>query len=247
MHRAALRGAGANLMVGLSALVVATGVLAVASRAYAAYEAVAEVGLPGYIVLRSDPGNPAWSNLGPGDAVHWLVEAALEDGETGSMQLEVDGTGTMVDAAQMEIAVTTCDEPFIPGSDLSLPNAAVPVCPSGPVLVIARQSLADVLADGFGLVPLPDIEAGVPQELLVSLFLSPDAAADEVRGTVAGIGIGLHAEGGEEPAANPPGPDQLGSTGADVAAVTWLALGLLALGVSITVRRRAMDPEAVKA
>lgn len=228
----------AHAAVGASVLIVATGGIAVGTRAYAVFEAVKETGTPGMIVLRSDPGTPVWTEVEAGDQLNWLVEVRLTDAQSAELRLDVDAAGQLLSVADMDVAITTCDVGFHVTESLSAANAATPACDGVVTTVLTRSSLADIEANGFELVPLPAIAQGEPQELLVEIFLAEDADADAVLESRAAIGIGLLAEGESLPAAQPPA---LGNTGADVATASWLAVGLVALGLSILARRRVMQ------
>lgn len=239
--RLSWRRVAANVMVGASLLIVATASVAIGSRAYAVYESVIETGTPGFLVLRSDPGTPQWEHLEPGDELSWLVEVSLTGADAGQLRLEIDAEGDLLAAADMDVAVSTCDAPFEAPESLAEPNATPPSCAGTMTTVVTRQSLAQIAADGFDLVELPALMQEQPQELLVRLFLAEDADADAVGQSRASIGIGLHGEGDDADAPGPAVPPLLGSTGADVAAALWLAAGLIALGLSVFARRRAVD------
>lgn len=208
------------------------GLVGTVSRAAAVWEEVTETGRPGLLRLSTATATPMWASLSPGDTTHWLVAATLLTAPKGNLQLELTGSGSLIEAGDPSLSVTGCPSGF------SM-DGSVPTCSSGGEPVLPETRLASVVSDDR-LISLDEIVRGEPRELLVTLTLPESASATEVTGKVVHVGLGLHAAGDGPPAE--PGPvdaPPLPLTGSDAWPLLLLAVGLIGGAACMHASRRA--------
>lgn len=227
----------------IAALALASSVALGVGRAAAMLGEVAETGRPGYLSLRSDPAQPHWQQVVPGQRMIWQLEASLSGAASSTLDLELRSEGALVDTGEMTVAVTSCTAEFAaapgggPGSAPTCAGTAAPV-----VTETALSTFADPL--DTTLYPLARLYTGSPRYLLVTLGVPDTANAAEMAGTSMRVGVGLHASGDSpavdpSPTPSPQPPPELAITGTDVTTLTLLAVGLLsAMGGSLLVRAR---------
>ena len=225
----------ALILAFVCALMIAAGSAAIALRASAALQEIGESGNPGQLVLRSDPGSPRWTNLRPGDSVHWLIEASLADVDESTLSVQLLADGTLVDVGAMTVSVESCTAPF-----QEIGASIAPRCVGTADSVLANTPLAVVAIDGADEVyELADLHRGTPRHLLVSLSVASSAEPVVMADATARIGVGLHAAGASPQRQN----DALAITGAnplvDIVPLVLLGGGLIGLGLSVALWQRA--------
>lgn len=196
------------------------GATVLGARAAAVYEEVTETGEPGLLSLRSDPGTPYWENFAPGDSAVWDIEARLDDADHGSFSLELRADGEIV-AEGLTVEIASCAEPFT--GDL---------CLDSPGDVVGRTRVSKIATPTTGNVfQLPDIYVDQPQHFRLVLHRPPAEPAPDI--VTARIGVGFHAHGYPEAPSAP-----LPITGADLAGMVLIAVGLAGAGLAALIRRR---------
>lgn len=228
---------GTALAVAGAVALCAGGAFAV-TAASALLQDVAETGMPGHLMLRSEPGNPLWQDLGPGETVHWVVQARLEDAPASSLAMQLRSSGGLVDAGGMTIEVTECDAALTAAAQPQDP----PLCGGQATVVVAQQALAQVASavqsDTYVLAPLLQQH---PRHLLVTLGIPATANPADVAVGSARVGVGLFVTG-DDPAVPPAAPpDRLAVTGGQVAALALLGCGMAGVGAGIVLRRSRAD------
>ncbi|ABS03928.1 hypothetical protein [Kineococcus radiotolerans] len=124
------------------------------------------------------------ATLAPGRRIHWEIEATLEGGAVGALELQVASEGALVTRPDgLWIQVRTCDQRW-----LTKPAR----CPGNLLQLLAPQRLADVPAETM--VPVGNISLADSQWVLVTMNL-PENASAELQGASGRIGIGLTASG----------------------------------------------------
>lgn len=233
----ALRRVGALLAV-LGALALIGGGALTVARAAAVLQDVAETGAPGRLMLRSDPGDPVWQDLAPGDTVHWVVQARLEGPPASTLALQLRSSGGLVLLGEMTVSVVSCTDPFHPAPDPQDP----PSCSGTAAEILAQQPLAQVASsvhsDAYELAPL---DTQHPRYLLVTLGIPAHVDPDVVADGSASVGIGLYASGPGPSAGDGSADENLAATGSDVAAIALVASGVAGLAAGLTLIRRGRD------
>lgn len=205
------------------------------SRASAVLHELAETGEPGLLSLRIDPQTPLWATLAPGDSMHWLIEASLEDAASGTLALETRSAGALPEISGMTAEILACTGAFDLATD-------PPGC-SGAIEVPLAVTPLTRLDHHDGRYDLIDLHRGDPRQILVTLAIPSSVSAEVIAGKTAHVGLGVHAAG-EDPSiaapvtAEPPPRAGLAVTGADVLALALLAAGLTGLGTVALIRRR---------
>lgn len=226
--RASPRNRAATLLLVIAfALVAGAGAALTATRAAAVFQDLAETGRPGYLVLGAESATPLWATLGPGDTMRWLVRASLADAESGSLEVELEVRDALPHASGMTAEIVSCDGAF----DL---DGTTPACDGVSETPLPETTIAQ-LSPTTGRIPLARLERAEPRELLVTLSLPAGERPQPADGTLARVGLGVHAAG-EERAAPP--PRRLAATGEDAMALGVLALGLIGTGTGLALRRR---------
>lgn len=186
----------------VASLVALTGGAALgADRAWATYRALTETGRPGYLMLSVDDRTPTWATLAPGESTQWLVRADLAGAAEGRLALELDAQGRLVSVGGLTAGVVSCARPFS-----GAPGALT--CAPGAVTVLPPTALRD-LDPRRAQVSLAALRADAPRHLLVTIAVPAEASRTEIAGTVARVGLGLHASGessGRPPTPVPPTP-----------------------------------------
>ena len=233
-----------------SLVALAGGAALGADRAWATYRALTETGRPGYLMLSVDDRTPTWATLAPGESTQWLVRADLAGAAEGRLALELDAQGRLVSVGGLTAGVVSCARPFS-----GAPGALA--CAPGAVTVLPPTALRE-LDPRRAQVSLAALRADTPRHLLVTIAVPAEASRTEIAGTVARVGLGLHASGessGRPPTPVPPTPvppavpstapgapraegaERLSVTGADLRALGLLAAGLLGCGAAIALGR----------
>lgn len=229
-----------TLLAAACALLVCVGLGMTAARASAVFRELTETGTPGVLVLSVDSATPLWAELGPGDSSRWLVEASLRDAERGDLALELRANGALLLASGLTAGIEACPTSF----DLGGPE---PACDGEAAVVLAPTPIAGSELEGrrFALAPLL---RDAPRQLLVTLTVPASADARALAGTSANVGLGVHAAGDAPSRPTPPAPadPRLPITGGDLEALAVLAAGLLGLGASLILRRRAIRAGAAR-
>lgn len=218
------------VLAALGALALLGGGVLTVTRATAVLQDVAETGAPGLLMLRSDPGDPVWQDLAPGDAVHWVVQARLEGAPASTLALQLRSDGGLVLLGELTVGVVSCTDPFHVAPDPQDP----PVCGGTIAEVVPQQPLAQVASsvhsDTYELAPL---EEHRPRYLLVTLGIPAHVDPGDVADGSARVGVGLFASGPDLPA-----NDGLAVTGSDAAAIGLVACGVAGLAAGLTLTRR---------
>jgi LPXTG-motif cell wall-anchored protein len=231
----------------LATLTLIAGFALVSNRAMAAFESVAENGLPGHLSLMADP-NPntdraSFLSMSPGSVEHWQISTHLVDASSPlTMQFKRDGElaarpdGLQVRAQLCSQAWTnypanpTCggtqSNIFGPAAASSVPtfgvltanNAALPG--NAPVYNLGTLTNA---ADKYVLVTF-SIPAPAPEDAL-------EQSDTSLMGLEATFGFGFTAMGDD--------PGKLPNTGLDLTALLVVGLGVLGLGLVLASARRA--------
>lgn len=216
---------------GCAVTTMLAGLVLGATSASARFHEVPGNGVPGYLVLRSDPWAPHWADFRPGDRAYWHLEAALTDADRAELRVEIRAEVGPQELPGLTVAVTACDEPF--EGAVSRNPAEPPRCAHPPVAVLPTLVAVEVAAHpGDYAVDLTDLHAGVPRYLLVEIA-RPELSTP---GGSARIGIGVHASGADlSPAQDLP------PTGAQTWGRELVAMGLVLVGALILAltRRRA--------
>lgn len=220
------------LLAAAFAVIVCVGLGVTAARASAVFRELTETGAPGVLVLSLDSASPLWAELGPGERMHWLVEASLRDADRGDLSLELQASGDLITASGISAGVEACTGTF----DL---GGREPVCDGTRSTVLAATALHRI-AERSELLELAPLLSDEPRQLLVSVAIPQADDAAAISGRTAHVGLGVHVAGdsGPRPPA-PPSPPRLPVTGSDAGALAILAVGLLGLGASLALRRRA--------
>lgn len=218
----------------LSGAMLCAGATLAAGRASAVWlDLTTAQSTAGYLRLESTPATPEWVDVRPGQELRWIVTAALEDAESGTLELEFSAEGSLVAAGRLTVEVSSCTEPFVPDGD---PDAA-PQCPGASAVVQPRALLVEAAGDSDGgRYRLAPLHRGAPRHLLVTLGLPSDADPASVAGGTARIGVGLHAADTGGGAMRAP---HLAQTGADTAALSLLALGAAGTVLGVALLRRS--------
>jgi hypothetical protein len=239
-----VRSARRVALLVLSSLMVAAGLSAFSTSAFAAFVPVPTAQGP-HLSLESDPQPAEFTDMSPGSVEHWQISAALVD-PTSTLTVEFSRAGSLItNPLGLWVEVDRCDQAW---TDVT----ATPVCGSGGVNVfgpVAANSVPDTsVYDLAGLTNAHD------KYLLVTLSIpdSPAAEADtSLMGLTATMGFGLTATGADQTSpgnpSSPTGPTSPGSpgdgslafTGVDIAGLLLLALGALGLGLVILGARKA--------
>ena len=248
--------ATAIIVVVLAAACICAGVFVAASRASAVFHELNAPQGTGDLSLNVDPLTPLWRDLSPGQAMHWNVEASLTGAMSGKLEVELRSHEIL--PVGLLAAVEACTEPFVM-------SGATPVCPGVAQAVLPARPVA-LLTSLNGRVELAELYAGVPRYILVSITLPAGVDRAVLHGTIAQVGLGVHASGDsleppEHPPTNPPTSppkppsdrpvtpttppvtppgtqqQQLSVTGADIAALSLLGLGLIAAAFGVTLLR----------
>lgn len=209
-------------------LVVATiGALMLAGRALAVFDQVSETGTPGYLSLRSSPGEPYWENFQPGDHAVWDIQTHLDDATRGHLSLEIHAEGRIVDHG-LTITMRGCSTPF---TDEGCPGSESVVIAHTALKTIAQPTSAEVFT-------LPDIHIDHPHHYRIELTRpnTPDTGPAEAR-----IGVGFHAHAPHDPSARAHPQGTLPATGVDLAGIALLTCGLVGAGALAAVRRRTRN------
>jgi len=209
-------------------LVVATiGALMLAGRAVAVFDRVSETGTPGYLSLRSSPGEPYWENFQPGDHAVWDIQTHLDDAARGHLSLEIHAEGRIVDHG-LAITMTGCSTAFTHQG-----------CPGDESVVIAHTALTTIAQPTSAEVfTLPDIHIDHPHHYRIVLTRpnTPDTGSADAR-----IGVGFHAHAADDHPARAHPQGAIPATGVDLAGFALLACGLVGAGVFGVVRRRTRN------
>ncbi|NYD68728.1 hypothetical protein [Agromyces atrinae] len=220
------------------------GALFLSESAQAAFIDVPETGLPGTLVLSSDPYPAVFTDLSPGDPAFWRIDARLDDAESATLTLEARQGGPVARHPRgVTMTIDRCSEPWSTG------DAAAPQCSNG-LARIAVFTPADDISSSSPSFELRPLVAGSPEHLLVTLAVEDSAAAradDTLMGLRGTLGIGLTATAvdGAPITPIPPRPT-LPGTGTDAAFTGLLALvaltaGILGLALALTRRRRSLE------
>lgn len=225
------------VLTALFTLITCAGVALSSARAVAVFEEIAETGRPGYLQLSVDTATPLWATLAPGESMRWLVQAALVDAESGSLALELHSSGALPELSGMTAEIEACSSGEF---DLS---AVPPTCDRAVEQVLAPTPLIELPQSGDRF-ELAELRREEPRQLLVTFRIPEAADGDAIDGTVAHLGLGVHAAGeGSVTPVTPvpvrPDPPRLAITGGDALALGVLAVGLVGLGVSALMVRRA--------
>lgn len=236
----------ALLLIGVFSMVALLGLSLTAVRASAAFHEIAETGRPGYLKLGAHSATPLQAALGPGESMHWLIEASLFDAERSTLAVELDASGELLDASAMTAQVAACTGSFefgaSAGSGAEFEDAEADIrCLGERTAVLPPTSLLQLVRNGDRF-ELAELRRGAPRQLLVQLSIPASADTDALADRTARIGLGVHADG--EDVARPAQPvtprePRLPVTGADALALGVLAVGLIGLGGSLALRRRA--------
>ncbi|GGA65880.1 hypothetical protein GCM10011490_15670 [Pseudoclavibacter endophyticus] len=228
MNEARARGTRrlGTALVAVFSVVLALGVVLVAGRGVAAWQDVSEPDENGRLHLRTNPFPAEWHELGAGDVVTWHVEASLHGAERSTLALELEASGTLVDAG-MRVAVDGCTLEYLGRA-----------CPGESSAIVDDMALTDLPREADGRTwQLADLTEDAPRYLLITVSIpaSPDRAGLEGR-----LGVGLHASGDDQgvPAAGAEPPGALAPTGGDLLALLVLAIGMLGVGSGALLRRR---------
>ncbi|MHA3684120.1 hypothetical protein ACXR2W_11470 [Leucobacter sp. HY1908] len=222
-----------SVLVIVFAAVAGLGLTLTASRASAVFTEITETGTPGYITLSRDTATPLWATLEPGQSTHWRIRASLESATSGSLAIELRGSGDLIDDAGLTGSVDACAGAF---------DLASLQCSGVATSAVSTVALRDLPTVGDR-IQLADIEQGAPREFLVTLTLPADAVIAEGASQTARVGLGVHASGDTVSPTTPtpakPAAPQLTLTGADLLPLGVLAVGLVGLGAALVMRRRA--------
>jgi hypothetical protein len=234
------------LLIGVFSAIALLGLTLTTARASAVFQEIAETGRPGYLKLGAHSATPLQAKLRPGESTHWLIEASLLDAERSTLAVELDASGELLDVSEMTAQITACAGAFefgaSAGSGAEFEDAEADIrCLGERTAVLPPTSLLQLVRNGDRFT-LAELRRGAPRQLLVQLSIPASADADALADRTARIGLGVHADG--EDVARPAQPvtprePRLPVTGADALALGVLAVGLIGLGGSLALRRRA--------
>lgn len=241
------RRVASTILVAFFAVIALSGVVFTSARAAAVYTSIAESGTAGYLSLSVAKSTPLWATLEPGQSMHWLIRASLADASTGSLAIEIRGTGDLVSSDGLTGQVQTCSGDIDPETLACAEELAAAI---GPV------ALRDLPANGDR-IQLAELHQDVPRDLLVTLTLpddNPNFADQPVNDgpATAQVGLGVHVAGAQLPVTSPPRDTELpyeppteglAVTGADLLPLGLLSVGLAGLGVVLALRIRARTRE----
>lgn len=234
-RRRPIGGVGTAVLTASVLALIASAALGV-NRASALLHEISETGLPGYLALHADPVAPNWQDLTPGDTVHWLMSASLSDAQTSSLDLELRSEGALVQAGELQVAVTACTEPFSSHGPGTTPGDFI--CESDASTVVEQTPLSAVAQPERGdLYALARLHAGAPRYLLVTLSVPETADLQAMAGTSMQVGVGLHASGDSDSSTMP--PPTLVVTGADLYILGLLGVGLFGVVIGVALIRSA--------
>ncbi|SFH27402.1 hypothetical protein SAMN05216274_102240 [Cryobacterium levicorallinum] len=241
------RGLLAVAFVAAVAVVSGLGLLSV--RAVAVIQTVTTVSEPGILELTSSLPHDAVLDLTPGKPVYWQIGAALTQDLTGSLVLEIRKSGDLATNGRgLILVIDRCSEPW---TNLE----TTPRCTNEREHVLVATPLDDN-SSVSGIYDLAGISEARGKYLLVALSLNvaSEAAGNDLMGLSGEVGIGLTAAGDNSstgPAIKPPGGsysagggDNLALTGIDALALVLVAVGVLALGIVVSMIRRFAEMPA---
>ena len=230
--------ARAAALAGVFGVVALFGMGLTASRAAAIFTHLTETGRPGFLQLAIDPHSQLLAELVPGDSASWLVQASLRDASSSTLELELQGDGSMIANSDMRVSVTACDGSF----QAAAPGAH---CSGARTTVLDTVPLSDIIEQDHQF-EVEALHRGQPREFLVTLSVPAATPLSRFEGQHSKIGLGLHVAG-EDVTALPlhhGGSPALAATGEDVSALATLALGTVGFGLALlTLRRRQGTPE----
>ncbi|WP_104135748.1 hypothetical protein [Cryobacterium sp. Y62] len=241
------RGLLAVALVAAVAVVSGLGLLSV--RAVAVIQTVTTVSQPGILELTSSLPHDVVLNLTPGKPVYWQIGAAVTQGLTGSLVLEIRKSGDLaINARGLNVVIDRCSEPW---TNLE----TTPSCTNEREHVLVATPLDDN-SSVSGFYDLAGISEARGKYLLVALSLNvaPETADNDLMGLSGEVGIGLTAAGDnsstgqamETPGGSysAGGGDNLALTGIDALALVLVAVGVLALGIVVSMIRRFAEMPA---
>lgn len=121
-----------KIMWGAFLVVAVIGATWLTHQAAALFESVVENGQPGYLSLRSNPGNPHWNNVEPGQTITWDIETRLDDAERAHLAVEIHAEGTIVEDG-LRLRLRECPTPFTHDA-----------CPHGGSHIVTDAALRDI-------------------------------------------------------------------------------------------------------
>ena len=230
----------------LATLTLIAGFALVSNRAMAAFESVAENGLPGHLSLMADPhpntDRPSFLAMSPGSVEHWQISAHLVEASSPlTMQFKRDGE--LVEHPDgLQVRAQLCSQAWT-----NYP--ANPTCGGtqsnifGPAAAGSVPTFGDLTANNA---PLPGnapvynlgtLTNASNKYVLVTFSIppqdDPDAQSDQsLMGLEATFGFGFTAMGAD-------GGGNLPNTGLDLTALLVVGAGVLGLGLVLASARRA--------
>lgn len=228
-----LRRVFPTLLILAFAIVTCAGISLTAARASAVFYNLTETGRPGYLALALDSSTPLHTEITSGASASWLVQAALHDASFGTLDVELRASGDLARDSGMTATVAACSGAF---------NIAVqPASCQGTLEVALPTTPIASLPMHQNLYELTSLRSDEPRQILVTVSIpstTPDALVED---RTAQIGLGVHSTGDDPQVVvvPPVTPARLAPTGADLLALSVLAIGLIGLGTASWLRGRS--------
>lgn len=228
-----LRRVAPTMLILAFSLVTCAGITLTAVRASAVFSDLVETGRPGYLTLALDTSTPLQTQIAPGASVRWLVEASLHDASSGTLDVELRVSGDLARDSGMTATVEACSEEFnIATQPASCQGTLEVALPTTPVASLPTNQT---------LYQLASLQSDNPRQVLITVSIpstTPDALVED---RAAQIGLGVHSTGDDPQVAVVPPipPTRLATTGADLFALSVLAIGLVGLGAASWLRSRS--------
>lgn len=229
----------------LAVITLIAGFALTSNRAMAAFESVAENGLPGHLSLMADP-NPntdraSFLSMSPGSVENWQISAHLVDPSSPlTMQFKRDGA-LVTHPDGLQVRAQLCSQawtnyPLAPTCGGTLSNIFGPAAASSvPTFGALTANNVDLPANA-PVYNLGTLTNASNKFVLVTFSIppqeDPEAQSDtSLMGLEATFGFGFTAMGDD--------PANLPNTGLDLTALIVIGAGLLGLGLVLASARRA--------